>query len=138
VSESLQLRVPSAIDAIAPASGAAEAWLGDKGASPDAAFLVSLAIEELVTNCIKYGYDDGGDHVVDITLSLTKEMLTMVVVDDGRAFNPLELPPPDTSMSIEDRPIGGLGIHLLRQMSDDMQYERRDSTNRLTLIKRLS
>jgi serine/threonine-protein kinase RsbW len=123
--------------AIATATGAAEAWLGDRRASPDAAFLVSLAIEELVTNSIKYGYDDGGEHVIDITISLTSEALTMVVVDDGRAFNPLELPPPDTLTPIENRPIGGLGLHLLRQLSDDMQYERRDSTNRLTLTKRL-
>jgi len=106
--------------------------------SADAVYLVSLAIEELVTNCIKYGYDDSGNHTVDIALSVDEGTMRMDVVDDGRAFNPLEAAPPDLSLAMGDRPIGGLGIHLLRELADEVTYERRDGTNRLTLTKRVS
>ena len=138
MAEPLSLRVRNNVDALVPAKAGAEAWLQARRASPAALFLVSLAIDELVTNCIKYGYDDADEHTIEITLSEVDETLTMVVADDGHAFNPLDAPPPDLSLPIEDRPIGGLGIHLLRELADHLAYERRDGTNRLTLTKRMS
>lgn len=138
VRESLTLQVENIVEAIAPATEAAEAWLGARELSPAVTFLVSLAIEELVTNCIKYGYDDAGTHTIEIVLSVDGQALTMLVIDDGHAFDPLAAPAPDLSLAIADRPIGGLGIHLLRQLSDDVQYERRDGRNRLTLVKRIA
>jgi serine/threonine-protein kinase RsbW len=137
VGESLSLRVRNAVDAIPPASEAAEAWLGQQKTPPEAAFLVSLAIEEVVTNCVKYGYDDAAEHTIEINLSVADHRLTMTVIDDGHSFDPLTAPPPDLSLAIEDRPIGGLGIHMLRELSDEMAYERRGNTNRLTLVKRI-
>ena len=115
----------------------AEAWLGAHEASADAIYLVSLAIEELVTNCIKYGYDDGAEHAVVIVLTVEGRLLSMEVVDEGRAFNPLQAPAPDLSLAVEERPTGGLGLHLLRALADGMSYERRDGTNRVVLTKRL-
>lgn len=125
-------------DAIAPAAARAEAWLETHHPSARAMYLVPLAIEEIVTNCIQYGYDDGGDHTIVITLSIADRILTMTVVDDGHEFDPLANAAPDLSLDVENRPIGGLGIHLLRNLTDRMTYERRDGLNRLTLIKRLS
>jgi anti-sigma regulatory factor (Ser/Thr protein kinase) len=138
VGEPLTLQVRNTVDAIAPASGAAEEWLARQRVSPDVSFLVSLAIEELVTNCIKYGYDDAREHTIHITLSVADQTLTMLVVDDGHAFDPLTAPPPDLSLEMKDRPIGGLGIHMLRKLADDVAYERRNATNRVTLTKRIS
>jgi serine/threonine-protein kinase RsbW len=135
VVESLTLQVRNAVEAIPPANAAAEAWLDTQQVSPEAAFLVGLAIEELVTNCIKYAYDDAGEHTIEIVLCVADRALTIVVVDDGHAFDPLLAPSPDLSLDIEDRPIGGLGIHLLRQLADEVHYERRDGANRLTLTK---
>jgi len=137
VGEPLTLRIRNTVDAIAPASEAAEAWMQEQQFSADASFFVNLVIEELVTNCIKYGYDDAGEHTIDVMLSVADHILTMLVVDDGHAFDPLATPPPDLSLEIEDRPIGGLGIHLLRELADELYYERRDGTNRLTLTKRI-
>ena len=134
---SCTLHVRSAIAAIRPATEQAEAWLARQQASAEATYLVSLAIEELVTNCVKYGYADPAGHTIDIVLAVVDGTLRMEVVDDGRAFNPLEAPKPDLSLTIEDRPIGGLGLHLLRELSDTVSYERRDGTNRLVLTKRL-
>ena len=136
VSEPFTLRVRNALEAISPANEAAEAWLSAQQVSPEVSFFVGLAIEELVTNCIKYGYDDVGEHFIDIALSVSDHTLTMVVVDDGRSFDPLAVPPPDLSLAIEDRPIGGLGIHMLRELADNVTYERRNGTNRVTLVKR--
>jgi anti-sigma regulatory factor (Ser/Thr protein kinase) len=135
---SFALQVRGALDAIGPATELAEAWLREQQVSGDAAYLVSLAIEELVTNCIKYGYDEAAGHGVDVVLSVDEGTLGIEVTDRGRAFNPLEQPPPDLSSAMEDRPIGGLGIHLLRQLADEMRYERRNGTNRLVLTKRIA
>jgi serine/threonine-protein kinase RsbW len=134
---SCTLHVRSAIDAIGPATERAEAWLSGQQVTADASYLVSLALEELVTNCIKYGYDDAAEHIVVVVLTVDSDALTMEVIDDGRAFNPLEAPKPDLSLAADDRPVGGLGIHLLRELSDDMLYQRRDGRNRLVLTKRM-
>ncbi len=131
VGESLTLEVRNSLDAIAPASGKAEAWLKRHQASSPALNLVLLAIEELVINCIQYGYDDVNEHTITVVLSIEDKNLTINVLDDGHPFDPLAAPEPDLSLEIGDRPIGGLGIHLLRQLADHMAYERLDGTNRL-------
>jgi anti-sigma regulatory factor (Ser/Thr protein kinase) len=134
---SLTLQVPGTVDAIHPATVQAEAWLVEQQVSFEAMYLVSLAIEELVTNCIKYGYKDSNSHTIDFLLRVDGQILRLEVIDDGSPFNPLEAPRPDLSLPPEQRPIGGLGLHLLRELADEMRYERRDGTNRLTLIKRM-
>lgn len=137
MAESLTLEVLNNHDAIAAAIGAAEAWLEQHGAGPEAAYLALLAIEEMVTNCIKYAYDDEAEHTVRFILSIDGEVLVITVIDDGRPFDPLAVPAPDLDLPLEERGVGGLGLFLLRKMSDAMTYERRDGTNRLTLTKRL-
>jgi len=135
--EQLNLRIKSAFAEIPTANEAASRWLAARNVPPAADYLANLAIEELVTNCIKYGYDDAGEHVIEIELKLSANELVLTVTDDGHPFNPLELPEPDTSLPVEDRPIGGLGIHLLRKMSDRMDYERHAGENRVTIRKSL-
>lgn len=134
----LTLQVPGTIDAILPATVQAEAWLVEQQVSFEAMYLVSLAIEELVTNCIKYGYQDSNNHTIDFLLSVSEGTLRLDVIDDGSPFNPLEATRPDLSLPPEKRPIGGVGLHLLRELADEMNYERKDGTNRLRLTKRMS
>lgn len=136
--DSVRIEVRNARDAIAPASEAAESWLGQHQVGPEATYLVLLAIEELVTNCIKYAYDDAGEHIITILLSIADRTLKMEVIDDGHPFDPLTAPEPDLALDLKDREQGGLGIFMLRQLSDGMAYERRDGTNRLTLTKWIS
>lgn len=136
MSENLTLRLQSESGAIAPASAEAEAWLETQGMPPDAGFLVGLAFEELVTNCINHGFEDDDEHVIEIVLSIADQTLTILVIDDGREFDASKAPPPDLSSEPEHRQVGGLGIHLLRELSDSMSYERRDGKNRLTLTKK--
>ncbi len=135
--ENLMLKVRNSVAAIVPASEAAEAWLKRSDPSPEAEFFLLLAIEELVTNCIKYGYDDTAEHTIVIVLSTANEMLTITVTDDGHPFDPLSAPRPNLALDIQDRPIGGLGIYLLRELADEVAYERRDDRNHLALTKHI-
>lgn len=136
--ESFIIEVPNRLEAIAPATEAAESWLEQKQAPPKTMYFANLAIEEIVTNCIRYGYADDREHIIVITLTVVEDTLTMRVVDDGRAFDPLTAPAPDFSSELESRVEGGLGIHLLRSLADGIAYERRDGTNQITLVKNLS
>ena len=116
---------------------AAEAWLDERRAAPKVAYFVALAIEEIVINCIHYGYDDDREHTIWITLTMAEQTLAVSIVDDGRPFDPMAAPAPDLSLEIQDRHAGGLGIHLLRNLADRFSYERLDGTNRITLEKKL-
>ena len=96
-----------------------------------------LALEEHLTNVLKYAYADTALHEIRVRLSCDNRALHVEVEDDGRAFNPLELPPVDTSIPLEERPIGGLGIQLMRQFMDALDYRREAGRNILRMTKRL-
>lgn len=97
----------------------------------------NLCLDEVLTNIISYGYDEPAPHAVSITLSCDNGTVTAVVTDHGKPFNPLEeAPEPDLDADIEDRPIGGLGVFFLKQMMDDVRYERMGHANQLTLSKK--
>ena len=98
---------------------------------------MSLALDEVVTNIIRYAHADGRQHPIVVRLTLEPGVLTAQVEDDGRSFNPLEVSPPDIGASIEDRPIGGLGIHLVRSVMTSVEYRREDGRNVLTMTKNL-
>lgn len=136
MADQFTIQVKNSFAAIPAANEAASGWLADRNASPAIDYLANLAIEELVTNCIKYGYDDADEHTISIELELVGKELKLTVIDDGHLFNPLECVPPDTSLPLEERPVGGLGLHLLRKMSDRMEYNRIQDKNRVTLWKR--
>ena len=104
----------------------------------DLMYQVTLALDEVVTNIIKYGYDAPGDHIIVTTLALDGDVLLTQVEDDGHAFNPLEAPPPDIDASLHERPIGGLGIHLIRSLMDSLEYRRENGRNVLIMRKRAS
>ena len=96
-----------------------------------------LALDELVTNLVSYGYEPEARGRIAIRLAVEGDRLTAEIVDDARPFDPLAVPPPDTMRPLEDRPVGGLGIHLARSVMDSVRYERRRGRNRLMLTKRI-
>lgn len=96
-----------------------------------------VSLDEVVTNVVRYGYTDDRPHRIVVELALHDQAVEAVVVDDGRPFNPLEAPEPRTDGPLAERPIGGLGIHFVRQLMDELDYRREDGRNRLTLRKRL-
>ncbi len=131
----LALDLANDFAALGPATAEVRAHLAAADAPEAATFLAELVIEELVTNTIKYGYDTPGAHRIHLTVDYTAGQLRIEVRDDGHPFDPLAQPAPDTTLEAEDRGIGGLGLHLVRQMSDDVHYERRDGQNIVTATK---
>lgn len=96
-----------------------------------------VAVEEHLTNILHHGYEDDGEHYLRIRFTFAEAELRIQVEDDGRPFNPLERPAPEISIPIADRPIGGLGIHMMRKSLDGMEYRREDGKNILEMIKRI-
>jgi len=124
---------------ISRVNGEVEEWLASADVPFAAIYLANLTVEELVTNCIKYGYAgmDTTEKGIDITMSITAGELQVIVSDDAAPFDPLAQTAPDLSLPIEDRPIGGLGIHMLRQMSTGFAYAFENGRNVVTITKQL-
>ena len=103
---------------------------------PELLYRVNLVIEELVLNIMDHGHEaDDTESVIDITLTSEPESVTIEISDDGFAFDPLtDAPLPDIEASVQDRQIGGLGIHFARTLMDEFTYRREDGRNHLTLV----
>ena len=119
-------------------SQAVSAWCQVNTVSGEAEYQVNLALDEIVSNVIRHGWRDAGAHQLQVSLSCAGSALTVEVEDDAPAFNPLEAPAPDINKPLEERPIGGLGIHLVRQIMDGLEYRRQDGKNFLVMRKNLA
>ena len=108
------------------------------GLSKKIVFEINLALDELFTNIISYGFNDDQEHLIKVTIKPQKEELCLRIEDDGIPFNPIEFETPDVACSVENCKIGGLGIHIMRKLMDDICYQRSDDKNILTLKKNLS
>jgi anti-sigma regulatory factor (Ser/Thr protein kinase) len=111
--------------------------LESQGMAPHFIRMVNLGLEEVVTNILKYGYDDPQEHQIEIALLSADSELRLEVTDDGHEFNPLGHPEPDADKPLEDREPGGLGISFVRKLFDEVQYRRETGKNILTLRKRV-
>lgn len=100
-------------------------------------FTLRLVLEELVVNVVNYAYGEGGDGPLDITVENRDDAIVITLTDQGVPFNPLEQEAPDTDLPPEERPIGGLGIFLVREMMDNVSYRYEDGHNILTVGKGL-
>jgi serine/threonine-protein kinase RsbW len=105
----------------------------EAGLPDDVAFRLTLALDEIVSNVIRHGFDDGGEHAIAVTLDIADGTITATVVDDGSPFDPLEAPPPNLDAPLEERTPGGLGIHLVKATMDDVRYSRDGDRNVLTV-----
>ena len=97
---------------------------------------LNLALEEAVTNVVLYAYPEGTEGDVIVDAAVTDKALTFTITDTGKPFDPTARPDVDINAGVEDRPIGGLGIHLVRQIMDDVRYERRGNKNVLIITKK--
>jgi len=105
------------------------------GLSRKIVFEICLAMEELISNIISYGFADDAVHFIKVAMSHENGILIIRLEDDGVPFNPLKAEEPDCECPIEQRKVGNLGIHLTKKIMDDMVYERRENKNVLTLKK---
>ena len=98
---------------------------------------VSVIFDELLVNIISCAYQDEAEHDIIITVGLSGNLLRITIEDDGIPFNPFGVETPDTKLPMEERKIGGLGIHLIRNMVDETSYQRRIDRNVVTFVKHL-
>ena len=106
--------------------------------SEDVAFSMNLALEEITTNIINYGYKGKDDYDIVIRFTLEKHNLRIQIKDGAKEFNPLDLKDPDDlDKPLEERQIGGLGIHLVKKFTDNFSYRRSNNKNIITLTKNL-
>jgi serine/threonine-protein kinase RsbW len=100
-------------------------------------FEINLALDELFTNIISYGFEDGSEHRIDVNIVADDGMLSVIIEDDGVAFNPIERQAPSLPHSVDDCRVGGLGIYLIKNLMDEVCYRRDGQKNVLTLKKRI-
>ncbi len=92
-----------------------------------------MALDEALTNVVMYAYCEDHPGTVGIHIFRNNNTITAEVLDHGKAFDPTMHPVPDTTLPIDQRPIGGLGIHLMRKLLTDLRYYRENQMNRLVL-----
>jgi serine/threonine-protein kinase RsbW len=137
MSQEVKIIITNQRPEIARANEELTEFLENADVPPAIPFAFDMALDELLTNTISYGYPEGGEHQIIIDASIMPGNITVSITDDGVAFNPLEAPEADTESDLEDRAIGGLGIHLVKQMMDNVEYIRKDERNIITLTKNL-
>ncbi len=115
-------------------------WVRDFGRenwpSEELVWQIRLVLEEVVTNIISYGYENQAGHLIEVQIVDSEQAVTLSVRDDACPFNLLEHPVPDLEIPLEDRRVGGLGIHMVRQIMDTIDYQREAGENRLLMRKR--
>ncbi len=114
-----------------------EAFAEEFGIPATIAMKFNVIFEELLNNIVTYAYSDDDEHDIEVRMELAGKRLTMTIADDGVPFNPLGAEAPDTDVSLEEREIGGLGIHVVRSLIDDVTYQRRIGKNVMNLMKHL-
>lgn len=132
-SASLRLAIKNNLEDLTRLARDVEVFLEQENAPPACAFSVNLILEEVLTNIVKYTYDDNAVHEIETVLTLVDRRIDITVTDDGHAFNPLLTKDPDINQPIEERQIGGLGLFLVRKMSDRAEYRRENDKNVLSL-----
>jgi serine/threonine-protein kinase RsbW len=112
--------------------------IGDEfSLAPDLVFNLTLVMEEAVVNVINYAYPKEEHEKIYVSARLHEGSIIMVIADNGKEFDPTLAPEADITLSAEERPIGGLGIFLIRNIMNEVKYERIEGRNILTLEKKL-
>lgn len=125
------------ISEIARLNGFIEDIASEFSLSPDVVFNLNLVLEEAVANIINYAYPKDEHESIYLSARMHEDSIVLVLTDTGKEFDPTMAPEVDVTLSAEERQIGGLGIFLIRQIMNEVRYERIDGKNVLTLEKKL-
>jgi anti-sigma regulatory factor (Ser/Thr protein kinase) len=131
-----EIRIRNEIAELARVSEAMERIGEEHGLASKTLFQLQVALDETVSNVIKYAWPEGGSHEIRIRIMVGNGQVMLEVADDGRAFDPLSAPAPQTLPPGQRPRPGGVGLHMVRQFMDSIEYARIDGGNRLTLTKR--
>lgn len=131
----ITIEVDNDVSAIHKVDEEFDRFAEQSGLAPAIVQTLHIIFDELLNNIITYGYQDDERHTIEVKIELLGRRLSVAISDDGIPFNPLSQRKPDTSLSIEDREIGGLGIHLVKNLADECGYQRKIDKNVLSLMK---
>ena len=116
-------------------------WIADfaavQGISGPIVSELTVALDEVLSNIVKYGYADDEVHRIEIQLTVSATAIEAQIEDDGVPFDPLAVPAPDLDAPLAERKVGGLGIHFVRTLMSEVTYSRTAGCNRLVLVKYL-
>ena len=120
--------------------GFVEKFAAEQGLAAEDRARTLIVLEELLTNLSKYGYPDRREvkGTAEVTLELEGSRLTIEFGDDGDAFDPFDRTGPDLNQAADSRPIGGLGLHMVRELAEEASYSRRDGRNVVRLCRRVT
>lgn len=136
---SFTLRIPNRIEELPAVSEAVEALGQEENWAPDISYAVVLALEEVATNVVRHGGGEEGTSEIEIEVVSTDTEARVEVRDSGKPFDPFhDAPEPDIEAAIEDRKIGGLGVHFVKVLMDEASYRREGGRNHVTMVKRRS
>jgi serine/threonine-protein kinase RsbW len=127
----IRLEIDAALPELAPASAQIRCFLTERGVDASAIYSIEMAIEELATNAIKYAFPSPRKGSITIEAWATRCRAGLLMEDDGEDFDPTEAPVPKIDRSLEEMPIGGLGIHLIRELTDGFAYQRVNNRNQV-------
>ena len=126
-------QVPNQLGPATAVAREAMDWVEPFPLSEQTKYSIRLAIEEMLANTIKYGYEDKSTHLISIRLNVSSDLIQLDMVDDARPFDPTLQPEPDVLHNIDDGVEGGLGIELVRCICRQMDYRREGNQNHITL-----
>lgn len=134
----LNLELAARSEEVSRLDHAVEGFAKEHQWGTEVTFQVRLILEELVLNIITHGFhgNAGSDGRIHVRIRSHEDQVLIKVADNSWAFNPLDLDDPDLDAAIEDRSIGGLGIHFVRSMMDEVQYARVEGENHVRIVKR--
>jgi anti-sigma regulatory factor (Ser/Thr protein kinase) len=138
MTQALELRFANDLGALAALAERVERFGAEQHLPARIVNALNVVLDEAVSNAINHGYDAGVRGEIAVRLRREPDGVTAEVEDDGRAFDPLQAPPPDLTLPLEQRPIGGLGIHLIRNLMDEVSYARVGDRNVLKMAKHLA
>ena len=133
-----EIALANELQEIVSAAAKIDAFCEEKDLSPEIAYAVNLSVDEILTNTISYGYGDDEPHRIEIIVRLEAGALVVVIVDDSAPFDLSATPETDVEATLEEREVGGLGLFLVHQMMDKVEYERVDGCNVVTLTKSMA
>jgi serine/threonine-protein kinase RsbW len=135
VSDFVELRLANDLAGLAEVAERVERFGAEQRLPASVVNALNVVLDEAVSNAVNHGYAAGVRGEIAVRLRRRPDSVLVEVEDDGKPFDPLQAPPPDLTLPLEQRPIGGLGIHLIRNLMDEVAYARVDGRNVLKMAK---
>jgi anti-sigma regulatory factor (Ser/Thr protein kinase) len=133
----VEIRIPNRRDKMSEVASMIESFVTAQGGSRETVHDIGVVLDEALGNIISYGYGPQENGDILVRAAVQDGRIVIEIEDDGRPFDQLTATAPDLTASLRERKVGGLGIHFIRQLMDDVAYARIADTNRLRLSKRL-